>query len=569
MAHGYGKLVIRLKYYNVSIDGAPPAKVAERTALFNLVEDINGAAGAGDSIVAAYVDNKIAELSDVVTADCNIRFVNVLSSEGRRIYERSIIILLVKAVKELFPNRRVLIRHSVRYDIYFEIIGEKETLPEEIAAIEKYMRELVSRRVPFTRVEVPEDEAEKLFQEKERQDLYNAMRERNRPYVLFYDFDGMLDCAYGFLAPHSGYLNDFSLLYRYPGAMMTMPRGSADKRRAERHAMYEDVPKLLNVFAEYKDWGRILGIENIGELNKAARTGDAPDIVRVAEALQEKKISQIADQITNTTERKKIVLIAGPSSSGKTTFANRLSIHLRVNGFKTQIISMDNYFLDREDAPVDDGGGVNLECPEALDIALFSTQMRSLIAGQTVGIPVYNFHKSRRDERVQPLKVGNNEILIVEGIHGLNPKVTASIPKEYKHRIYISALTSLNIDDHNRIPTTDTRLIRRIVRDHAFRGTKAIETIGMWQSVRSGEEEYIFPYQESCDSMFNSGLIYELGAMKSGAQTLLGEIEDNAPEYPEAVRLHRFLSYFAQIDTDDIPRNSILREFIGGSCFRV
>ena len=555
-----------MKYYNVTIDGAPPVKVAEGTALFDLAKTGSDAAG---RILAVYVDNNIAELSQAITADCSVRFIGVLSAEGRRIYERSLVIMLVKAVKELYPNRRVLITHSVRFDIYFEMLGERETLPEEIAAIEKRMRELASRDIPFSRAEISHDEAEKLFKEKERQDFYNAIREHRRPYVIFYEFDGMLDCSYGLLAPSSGYIDEFTLLYRYPGAIMTVPQGNAEKSRAEKHAMYKDVPKLLAVFAEYKNWGRILGIENIGELNRAVRTGDAPDIVRVAEALQEKKISQIADQITTTTERKKIVLIAGPSSSGKTTFANRLSIQLRVNGYVTKIISMDNYFLNREDVPIDEDGDINLECPEALDIELFSTQMRALIAGQTVNIPIYNFHKNGRDDRVHPLSVGNHEILIVEGIHGLNPKVTASIPTEYKHRVYISALTSLNIDDHNRIPTTDTRLIRRIVRDHAFRGTKAVETIRMWPSVRSGEEDYIFPYQESCDSMFNSGLIYELGAMKDGAQELLSEIEDSVPEYSEAIRLYRFLNYFERIITDDVPTNSILREFIGGSCFHV
>ena len=555
-----------MKYYNVTIDGAPPAKVVEGTALFDLLDNrIND----GGVIVAAYLNNEISELTRTITSDCDIRFLSALTSEGRRVYERSLIVMLVKAVKDLFPDRKVLVRHSVRYDIYFEMPGERETLPEEIAAIEKNMRGLVLSEIPFKRVDITEDEAEKLFKDKERQDLYNAMHERNRPYVIFYDFDGTLDCSYGFLVPHSGYLKEFSLVYRYPGAIMAIPRGSAEKRQAERHAMYEDVPKLLNVFAEYKNWGRILGIENIGDLNRAVRTGGAPDIVRVAEALQEKKISQIADQISIDTNGKKIVLIAGPSSSGKTTFANRLSIQLRVNGYLTKIISMDDYFLNREDVPVGDDGDVNLECPEALDIELFSIQMKALLAGKTVKIPVYDFHRGRRDERVQLLNVGDHEILIVEGIHGLNPKVTASIPKEYKHRIYISALTTLNIDDHNRISTTDARLIRRIVRDHAFRGAKAIETIKMWPSVRSGEEEYIFPYQESCDSMFNSGLIYELGAMKANAQALLSEISGDAPEYSEAVRLHRFLSYFEQIITDDIPPNSILREFIGGSCFRV
>jgi len=560
------KAVPILKNIKVSIDGAPPIEIAEGTVLYELT---GAGPRDGGKIVAAFVDNKISELTETVNTDCQIDFINSLSPEGLRIYERGLIFMLVKAVKTLFPERRVIIRHSVRYNIFFEMSGENETLPEEVAALEKYMRELSIRAMPFVRLETPIGEAEAIFRENDRNDLYNAIRERHRSFVVFYEFAGMVDYSYGYLPPHSGYIDDFTLVYRYPGALISMPRGVRHVNREEKHSVYQDVPKMLTVFAEYKNWGRILGIENIGELNMAVRTGGAPDIVRVAEALQEKKISQIADQITNTTERKKIVLIAGPSSSGKTTFANRLSIQLRVNGFVTKIISMDNYYLDRELVPLDEDGSMNLECPEALDLNLFAIQMKALIAGQSVNVPTYNFKKGCRDEKTQTLNVGNHEILIVEGIHGLNPKVTASIPKEYKHKIYISALTSLNIDDHNRIPTTDTRLLRRIVRDHAFRGTKAVDTITMWPSVRAGEEEYIFPYQESCDSMFNSGLIYELGAMKQGAQALLSDIKQDVVEYTEAARLHKFLSYFTSILTDDIPPNSILREFIGGSCFHV
>jgi len=573
------KAGLRVKNYLVAIDGAPPVEVPEGTVLRNLVDRRRNPDGDGraaytfnntdSAVFAAYVNNRVADLSSAVTEDCAVRFIGSQSPEGRRIYERGLVIMLVKAVGELFPSRRVLIRHSVRFDIFFEMAGESETLPEEVAAIEKRMREMADREIPFVRTETPMAEAEKYFKNGGRQDLYNAILERNRPHVVFYEFDGMTDYSYGYLPPHSGYIDGFTLVYRYPGAIITTPKGGNEKNRADKHAVYQDVPKLFSVFAEYNKWGGILGIENIGELNKAVRTGDAPDIIRVSEALQEKKISQIADQITNTTERKKIVMIAGPSSSGKTTFANRLSIQLRVNGFLTKIISMDNYYLDRDKIPLGEDGTYDLECPEALDIDLFSAQMKALIAGHTVDIPSYNFKTGARDDRTQPLGVGEHEILIVEGIHGLNPKVTASIPKEYKHKIYISALTSLNIDDHNRIPTTDTRLIRRIVRDNAFRGTSAGETIMMWPSVRSGEEDYIFPYQESCDSMFNSGLIYELGAMKDYARALLSEIDDRDDAYTEAVRLHKFLSYFTGIRTDDVPLNSILREFIGGSCFRV
>jgi len=553
-----------LRHLNVTIEGAPPAKVERGAELGRII----AAYGPPDQkILAAYIDNAVSELTTRIETDCSIRLIGAISPEGLRIYERSLIFMLIKAVRDVFPDRKVLIRHSVRHDIFFEVIGERELLPEEVVSIERRMKYLAGSKIPFVRKEIPMEETEALFGAKERTDLYNAISERRRPHVVFYEFDGMIDYSYGILAPDSGFLDDFSLLYRYPGATVTMPKSKVRRVLEEKHAMYMDVPKLLNVFAEYKKWGEILGIENIGELNMAVRTGDAPHIIRVAEALQEKKISQIADQIVCASEQKKIILVSGPSSSGKTTFANRLSIQLRVNGYLAKIISMDNYYLNKEDAPTDEAGNKNFECPEALDVDLFQSHMKALASGQKANVPIYSFKKGRRDERVQPLQIGKKAILIVEGIHGLNPKMTASVPKELKHRIYVSALTSLNIDNHNRIPTTDTRLIRRIVRDHLYRGARAVETIGMWPSVRAGEEEYIFPYQESCDSMFNSGLIYELGALKVIATQLLSEIGPDVAEYAEALRLLKFISYFAHILTDDIPTNSILREFIGGSCF--
>ncbi|MDR3121735.1 MAG: nucleoside kinase [Clostridiales bacterium] len=520
-------------------------------------------------VVAAILDNAETDLSAKITRDARVRFLDVGTPEGHRVYERSMIFMLARAVKELYPDRKVVVRHSVRFDIYFEIIGDSELLPEELAEIERCMRAYSARKLPFVRTEIQIGEAERLFAAKERHDLYDAIRERHRPYVAFYEFDGMLDYSYGHLVPDSGCLTDFTLLYHYPGAIVTLPKPVHKKPAAARVMMYNDRPKLLSVFAEYKNWGRILGVESIGAFNKIVRSGGTQDIIRVAEALSEKKISQIADAITGSAERKKIVLVSGPSSSGKTTFANRLSIQLRVNGYVTSIVSMDDYFLNREDGPRDENGAYDFECPEALDIELFMSQMKALINGQSVSVPIYNFKKGRREELARPMRVGDGQIMIVEGIHGLNPKITAAIPKEHKYKIYISALTTLNIDDHNRIPTTDSRLIRRIVRDHQFRASKAIDTIRMWPTVRAGEEAYIFPYQESCDSMFNSGLIYELGAMKQSALPLLGAIGRDAPEYPEAVRLAKFISYFAPIPVGEIPANSILREFLGGSCFHV
>jgi uridine kinase len=551
----------------VAFSDGTTEKVPKNTSLLELAAA--RAAPGRPRIIAALLDNAPADLNEKITRDCALRFFGTDSPEGMRVYERSLVFLLAKATRDLYPDKKVLIRHSVRLGLYFDMSGGTELLPEELAAIEKRMRELTARSIPFERREVDIAEAEKLFEIGGRKDLYNAIVERHKPYVVLYGFDGMTDYSYGHLAPHSGFVDSYSLLYHYPGCIITYPKKTRSPLHASKLSMYHDMPKLLSVFSEYRSWGGILGIGNIGEFNRAVRHGGAPDIIRVAEALQEKKISQIADAIAKSPERRKLVLISGPSSSGKTTFANRLSIQLRVNGFTTHTVSMDDYYLNRADAPVGADGAYNFECPEALDIDLFSSQMNALIGGQPVSVPVYNFKRGAREGFTRQLRVGDSQIVIVEGIHGLNPKITAQIPRERKYKIYISALTSLGIDDHNRIPTTDARLIRRITRDHQFRASSALDTIRIWPSVRAGEEEYIFPYQESCDVMFNSGLIYELGAMKDCVIPLLEGIGPGEPEYPEAMRLVKFMSYFAPIKADDIPPNSILREFLGGSCFAV
>ena len=514
--------------------------------------------------VAAIVDNTITELTAKITQDCTVQFLDLANPDGRRIYERSLIFLLIKAVNDLYPERKVLLQHSVRHGVYAEITGEQDLLPEELVAIEHRMRSLSEDSIPIIRHKIPMDTAMEILNTNERQDLYSAIRERNKPYVIFYDFDGLLDYFYGYMVPHSGYIKDFSLFYHYPGIIITYPK----KELKTKIPLYNDMPKLFSVFSEYKNWGKILGIENIGEFNKTIRNQGSTDLILIAEALQEKKIAQIADAITRTPEKKKIIFVAGPSSSGKTTFANRLSIQLRVNGYMTHILSMDDYFINKNEIPRAEDGSQNWECPEVLDIALFSTQMKALIKGQKIDVPVFNFKTGRREDFSKPLKLAENQMVIIEGIHGLNPKITSQIPKEHIYKIYVSPLTSLNIDNHNRIPTTDTRLLRRIVRDNQFRAVSALETIRMWPSVRNGEEEYIFPYQESCDTMFNSALIYELGALKSNALPLLEQIGSDIPEYSEANRLIKFLSYFVPVNTDEIPSNSLLKEFLGGSCFQ-
>ena len=663
----------------VALPGNVEAPIEKGSTLLGLAERLgSGATALGYAPIAALVDNELADLNTRIDANCTVRFLDIGTMEGLRVHERSLTIMLVKAVRDLYPERRVLIRHSVTSGVYFEVAGGTELLPDELVAIEARMRQLSERRIPFKRYEVSFAQAEKLLaggrgsgngkdagsgngkevgsgsdtagsgneavgsgngedagssgeaagsgyssegdggdireEEEEaeaeaeaaaedmaeasalaeaapksepRNALHEEIRERRKPFIVFYEFDGYFDYSYGRMAPDSGYIDCFSLLYQYPGAIVTYPKRVL-ARKQQAVALFNEMPKLLGVFAEYKKWGRILGIENIGDLNKAVRGGGAPDIIRVAEALQEKRVSQIADAIANSPERKKIVLVAGPSSSGKTTFANRLAIQLRVNGLRASLLSMDNYYLDNRSIPLGPDGAPDIESPDALDIALFTEQLRLIAAGRSVATPVFDFKTGRRVAATastatfttaaataatanaaagQTIKGGDGHVLIVEGIHALNPKMTAGIPMESKHKIYISALTPLCIDDHNRIPTNDARLIRRIVRDHQFRGASALRTIRMWPSVRAGEERHIYPYQDTCDSVFNSGLIYELGAMRESALPLLSEIGRDCEEYAEASRLAKFLGYFSPIGDVDIPANSILREFLGGSCF--
>jgi uridine kinase len=404
-----------------------------------------------------------------------------------------------------------------------------------------------------------------IFRAAGRKDLYSSIKARSESYAVFYDFGGMLDYFYGYMAPHSGYINEFSLIYHPPGLIALFP----NKYSPLKIPAFKAQPKLSAIFTEYHEWGKILGIENVGCLNELAERGESPDVIRIAEALQEKKIAQIADMITDKSGQRKIVFISGPSSSGKTTFANRLSIQLRVNGYKTHAISMDDYYLSRELIPRDEQGEYDFENPKALDLDLFISQMSDLVAGKPVQTPIYNFGHSVDYVLKPPITATGNHIIVVEGIHGMNTRITSHIPKENRFKIYVSALTALSIDDHNRIPTTDTRLIRRIVRDNQFRGISALSTLKRWPSVRRGEKKFIFPYQETCDIMFNSALIYELGILKSYALPLLEQIGPENYEYSEAIRLIKFLHYFAKIDQDDVPNNSILKEFIGGSCFEV
>lgn len=516
-----------------------------------------------EPIIAAKVDNDIRELSYELRRDCSVRFIDLTEEDGMRIYRRSLYFILMKAANDLFPERRVIISNAVNKGLFCELRGDKKLDPAEVEKLEERMREIVSQTLPFKKREIPLCEAEALFESSGRMDRYHAIEHRNKKLVSIYNCDGMDDYFYGYMAPDTGYIKVFGLRYYKDGMIIQFPDKSAPKELPQ----YIEQEKLFNIFLEFEKWGSILEVENVGALNDLVKAGKATEIIRISEALHEKKLASIADMISVSNNRKRIILISGPSSSGKTTFAQRLSIQLRVNGLKPVTISLDDYFVNREETPRDEDGDYDYEALEAIDVKYFNKQLKELIEGREVELPIFNFTTGSREPVGRKLRISEDNVLVIEGIHGLNEKLTSEIPKDSKFKIYVSALTSMNIDDHNRIPTTDNRIIRRIVRDHQFRGSSALSTIKRWPSVRRGEEKNIFPFQESADVMFNSAMMYELSVLKTYAEPLLAMIDNRSEEYSEARRLIEFLSYFLPIDIKDVPANSIIREFIGGSCF--
>jgi len=549
------------KYINVVLCTGEQIRIKAGTTLLEL----SGKYGSlhKTPIIAAMVDNDIKELGFALEKDCKVRFIDLNDEDGMRIYRRSLYFILIKAAYDLFPERRVVISHAVSKGLFCEIRGEKELEPEEVEQLEARMHEIVSMEIPFLKREIPIDEAEELFKSTGRMDRYNAIKHRNHPLVTIYNCGGLDDYFYGYMAPNTGYIKVFALKYHKGGLIVLFP----DKSSPDVLPEFVEQEKLFNIYLEFKKWGRILEVENVGALNDHIMEGKSAELIRISEALHEKKIASIADMITHSREKKRIILISGPSSSGKTTFAQRLSIQLRVNGLKPVTISLDDYFVNRENTPRDEHGDYDFEALEAIDIKLFNKHLNELIHGEEVELPIFNFTTGEREPVGRKLKIDDDNILVIEGIHGLNEKLTSEIPAESKFKIYVSALTSMNIDDHNRIPTTDNRVIRRIVRDHQFRGTSAANTLKRWPSVRRGEEKNIFPFQESADVMFNSATMVELSILKTYAEPLLNEIDNTSEVYSEARRLIKFLSYFLPVDSKEVPPNSIIREFIGGSCF--
>jgi uridine kinase len=535
-------------------------KYQRDTSLLNIMQDMRELYTT--PVVAAKVNNEIRDLRYKLTEDCQVDFLDLHTDPGIKIYQRSLTFLLIAAAQELFPEGDLTVEHSLSKGLYCELHLGHPLTKADVAALEARMRQIVMENRPIVRKNMPKAEAIDLFLATGQNEKIKLLKQMKRDNVKLYYCGAAYGYMYGTMTPTTSELKLFELVYYEPGLILRFP----EKDEPEKLPPFVYQPKLAQIFAEAERWGQILHCGYVATLNECIENKSIGDIIRVAEALHEKKIAQIADFVLEHSNVR-LILIAGPSSSGKTTFAHRLDIQLRVNGLRPMSISLDDYFVDRVHTPRDENGDYDFESIEAIDLALFNDHLTKILKGEEVSLPTFNFKTGKREFRGNKIKIDNEQPLIIEGIHGLNERLTNAIPRELKVKIYISALTQLSIDNHNRIPTTDARLIRRIVRDSQFRSHDALRTLEMWASVRRGEERNIFPFQEEADIMFNSALIYELAVLKKYAEPLLEKVTSESPQRAEAQRLLKFLSYFHSVPDKDIPQNSILREFVGESCF--
>lgn len=517
--------------------------------------------------VSAKVNNKVESLDFRVYYNKDIEFLDITSSSGMRTYVRSLFFILVKAVEELYPQGSISLEHPISKGYFCKLHIDRTIGLDDVQRIKQKMQEIIAADIPYTRTESHTEEVVRLFEKRGMMDKARLLDTYGQLYSYYYQLGDTVDCYYSSLVPSTGYIRLFDIVKYYDGLLLRIPN-------RENPTKLEEVvkqEKMLEVFQEYHRWNQILGISTVGDLNVACNHGHATDLINVSEALQEKKIAQIADEITHRNQdgkRVKLVLISGPSSSGKTTFSKRLSIQLMTNGLKPYPISLDDYFVNRNDTPLDENGKHDFESLYAVDLPFFEEQLTTLLNGGEVELPRYNFTTGKREMTGKKLRIDEHMILIIEGIHALNPALTPHIPNENKYKVYVSALTTILLDNHNYIPTTDNRLLRRIIRDYKYRNYSAEETIARWPSVRAGEEKWIFPYQENADAMFNSALLFELAVLKDYVEPVLRKVPNRCPEYSEAHRLLRFLNYFVSVQDKELPPTSLLREFLGGSSFQ-
>lgn len=514
--------------------------------------------------ICARVNNKTEDLRYPVFAPKQVEYLPVNSASGMRVYVRSLCMMLYRAVVECYPGFRLKMCHSISKGYYCRLEGMTVNA-EVVENLRSTMQRLVARDIPFERKERLTSDVKEMFREQGLDDKVKLLDTTHDLYTVYYRLNGVLDSFYGNLAPSTGILQTFDLQLYHDGFLLL----ACDPVHPEITAEPVAQEKMYKAFTDYVAFNNIIGVRNVGELNQATTNKRSRELINVAEALHDKKIASIADEIKRRYDQggARVVMIAGPSSSGKTTFTKRLAIYLLTNLLKPQMISLDDYFVDRVNTPLDEDGDYDFESLYALDLPLFNEHLNQLIAGEEVELPTYSFELGQRVYKGKKLRLEENSVLLIEGIHGLNPELTSEIPSEMKYKIYVSALTTLTIDDHNWVPTTDNRLLRRIIRDHKYRGMSALETIRRWSSVRRGEDRWIFPYQENADSMFNSSLIFELGVMRDYGEAILKNFPRDTSEYAEAYRLLKFLSYFTSIPENAIPPTSLLREFLGGSSF--
>lgn len=543
----------------VTVEGIQSIDVKKGTTV---LEVLKSGKKPGDPLVAI-VNGEVTELKQRIEQDATVVPLNIINRIAYATYARSVNYLFILAVKETLNCVDVAVDHAINNEIYGELKCSTEITPEDIEKVKAKMEEMIKEDSPIEKIKVPKSEAVKIFESYGMEDKLRLLKYAPEGMISLYKCRGVYDYFYGPMVPSLGYLEVFDLKHMPSGFLIMLP----NKKEIDKIPEFKELPKLRSVYRETKEWAKILDIFNVGSINDKIVSGEIKDVILVGEGLHEKKISRIADHIYENREKQKIVLIAGPSSSGKTTFSKRLSIQLKVLGLKPYNISADDYFVGRDQTPVDENGEFDFESIEAVDVELLNKDLLEIIGGKEVELPRFNFLTGEREYRGDNYKMEDESIIIIEGIHSLNEKMTHSVPKENKYKIYVSALTQLNLDNHNSLYVSDVRTLRRMIRDNRSRGSDAENTLLMWPSVRAGEEKNIFPYQEEADVMFNSTIVYEVSVLKKYAEPLLEAIPLESPAYTDASRMLRLLRFFQVLDESLIPDNSIIREFIGGSCF--